>query len=216
MCATDPGTSVQARLGLSSPTSMSSKSYSLLVTGSGSAMLQNIADNNIVRVAASFDMGWFTRGTGRTYDRLSGKAAIIGCFSKKVLCYVTLNRKCAKCNYGHSPEDHDCRLNFVGSAKAMEPHAAILLTKDNPILNACHLEVGIFIANNDSNSVCAVKEANDQEVVNQSNKNHTANGVVNELYKIKKTYKKLIGTAIQYLKKSFITASPKIKGMFSI
>lgn len=44
---------------------------------------QNITLNDIVRIAVSFDMGWFTRGTGRTYDSLSDTAAIIGYFTKK-------------------------------------------------------------------------------------------------------------------------------------
>lgn len=164
---------------------------------------KNIPDDKTVRIAASFDMGWFTRSTGRTYDSLSGTAALIGYFTKKVVAYVTLNRKCAKCDRGHLPNDHDCRLNFVGSAKAMEPHAAVLLTKDNPILSACNLEIGIFIADNDSSSICAVRAVNDHEILKQSDKNHTSKGVVSELYKISKSHKELIGAAIQYLKKCF-------------
>lgn len=89
---------------------------------------KNIPEDQIVRIASSFDMGWFPRGTGRTYDSLSGTGALIGHFSKKVIAYITLNRKCAMCDHGHSPKDHDCRLNFAGSAKAMEPKAALLLT----------------------------------------------------------------------------------------
>jgi len=50
-----------------------------------------ISEKNIVRIAASFDMGWTTRGTGRSYDSLTGSAALIGYFSKKVLSYVTKN-----------------------------------------------------------------------------------------------------------------------------
>lgn len=164
---------------------------------------RNIPDNNIVRVAACFDVGWFTRGTGRTYDSLSGTAALIGYFSKKVIVYVTLNRKCAKCDQGHLPEDHDCRLNFMGSAKAMEPHAAVLLMKDHPILMECNIQVGIFIADNDSSSICAVRAANNHEVLKQSDKNHTSKGVVSELYKISKSFKELTSTDIQYLKKCF-------------
>lgn len=139
----------------------------------------------------------FTRGTGRTYDSLSGTGALIGYFSKKVIACVTLNRKCAKCDRGHSSDDHDCRLNFVGSAKAMEPHAAVVLTKDNPILRACNIEVGIFIADNDSSSICAVRTANNHEVLKQSDKNHTCKGVVGELYEISENFKEL--TTIQYL-----------------
>ncbi|KAK0076364.1 hypothetical protein PV325_005506 [Microctonus aethiopoides] len=130
-------------------------------------------------------MGWFTRGTGRTYDILSGTAASMGYFTKKVIAYVTLNRKCAKCDQSHLPNDHDCRMNFVGSAKAMEPHAAVLLTKDHRNLVECNIEVGIFIADNDSSSICAVRAANDHEILKQSDKNHTSKGVVSELYKIR-------------------------------
>ncbi|KAF2884669.1 hypothetical protein ILUMI_21504 [Ignelater luminosus] len=82
------------------------------------------------------------------------------------------------------PKDHDCRLNFVGSAKAMEPHAAVLLTKDHPILSECNIETGILIADNDSSSVCVARAANDHEILKQSDKNHTSKGVVSELYKI--------------------------------
>jgi len=88
---------------------------------------KNVSLENTVRIVASFDMGWTTRGTGRTYDSLSGIAALIGLFSKKVISYVTLNRKCRMCDLGHPIEDHNCKLNFEGSAKSMEPKAAVLL-----------------------------------------------------------------------------------------
>ncbi|XP_023246840.1 uncharacterized protein LOC111643363 [Copidosoma floridanum] len=164
---------------------------------------KSIDDKMVVRIAVSFDMGWFTRGTGRTYDSLSGTAALIGYYSKKVITFVTLNRKCAKCDRGHDKGDHDCRCNFTGSAKAMEPKAAVLLTKNNPILVARKLEVGIFIADNDSSSISAVRQACDHEVPKQSDKNHTTKGVVNALYKIQKSHKELNSVAIQYLKKCF-------------
>lgn len=164
---------------------------------------RKISDNMIVRVAGSYDMGWFTRGTGRSYDSLSGTGALIGYFTKKVIAYIVLNRKCRMCDAGNSPKSHDCRLNFVGSAKAMEPKAAVLLTKDNPILTACNLEVGIIIADNDSSSIAAVRSVISHEVVKQADKNHTSKGVVNELYKIKKSHKELTTNAINYLQKNF-------------
>ncbi|XP_074111470.1 uncharacterized protein LOC141535445 [Cotesia typhae] len=85
----------------------------------------------------------------------------------------------------------------------MEPHAAVVLTKDNPILRACNIEVGIFIADNDSSSIYAVRAANVHELLKQSDKNHTCKGVVGELYKISKNFKELTNTTIQYLKKCF-------------
>ena len=141
-------------------------------------------EENLVRIAASFDMGWTTRGTGRTYDSLSGTAALIGYYSKNVISYITLNRKCKKCDLGQSLSDHDCRLNFEGSAKAMEPHAAVKLVNENKILKKCNVEVGVLIADNDSSSISAIRNACTYEVVKQADKNHTSKGVTNALYKI--------------------------------
>ena len=167
----------------------------------------NISSRDTVRIAASFDMGWTTRGTGRTYDSLSGTAALIGFFTKKVISYVTLNRKCKMCDLASSREcpvkEHDCRLNFAGSAKAMEPKAAVELINNNPILMEANLEIGIIIADNDSSSICAVRNAINYEIIKQADKNHTSKGVVNELYKLKRNYKELTGTAIKYLQRCF-------------
>ena len=99
--------------------------------------------------------------------------------------------------------DHDCRLNFEGSAKAIEPYAAVELTENNVIFKKLKIEVGILIAHNDSSSISAVRGACNFEVVKQSDKNHTSKGLVNELYKINKKYKELTGTAIKYLQKCF-------------
>lgn len=148
-------------------------------------------------------MGWTTRGTGRIYDSLSGTAALIGYFSKKVISYVTLNRKCKKCDLGQSPSTHDCRLNFEGSAKAMEPHAAVKLVNENKILKKCNIEVGVVIADNDSSSISAIRNACTYEVVKQADKNHTSKEVMNALYKIKKGFKELTGPAIKYLQRCF-------------
>lgn len=117
------------------------------------------------------------------------------------MSYVTLNRKCKMCDRGHSPNDYDCRLNFEGSSKAMEPRAATLLTNNNSILTDANLQVGIVIADNDSSSICAIRNASEHEVIKQADKNHTSKGVVNELYKIQKKYKELTAVTIKYLKR---------------
>ena len=124
----------------------------------------------LVRIAAAFDMGWPTRGTGRQFDSLSGGASYIGFFSRKVLAYTSKNRKCRMCDLGHDPKDHDCRLNFVGSAKAMEPAAAAELANNNEIFKQCNVELGIMIADNDSNHISAVRAGSDHEVIKHSDK----------------------------------------------
>ncbi|KAJ8670909.1 hypothetical protein QAD02_002168 [Eretmocerus hayati] len=159
-------------------------------------------------------MGWFTRGSSRSYDSMSGTATLIGYFTKKVVGYIVLNRKCNMCDHGHSKEDHDCRLNFVGSAKAMEPKAAVLLSKSNAILEKCKLELGIVIADNDSSSICAMKEALGYQLVKQADKNHTSKGVLSSLFELKKRkkYKELTNIAIEYLRKNFDYCVSQNKG----
>ena len=136
-------------------------------------MLMLLEYQLLVRIAATYDMGWPTRGTGREYDSLSGAAAMIGFFSKKVLSYTSKNRKCRLCDLGYDPKDHDCRKNFDGSAKAMEPAAAAELANQNPIFEAFKVELGIMIEDNDSSSISAIRAGSNYEVIKHSDKNHT-------------------------------------------
>ena len=69
-------------------------------------------------------MGWSKRRNGKQYDSLNGYSGIIGPLTGGILDFTTRNRKCRKCDTSQSKEEHDCRLNFVGSAKAIEADAA--------------------------------------------------------------------------------------------
>ncbi|XP_058810868.1 uncharacterized protein LOC131675758 [Phymastichus coffea] len=148
-------------------------------------------------------MGWFTKGSGRTYDSLSGTATLMGKYSKKVLSTMTLNRVCKKCEIGLSKDSHDCRLNFYGTAKAMEPYAAVKLTKDNDILASCNVEVGVIITDNDSSAIAAMRNSLNYEIVKQADKNHQSKGVTKALWKIQPKFKELNGDSINYLDKCF-------------
>lgn len=77
-------------------------------------------------------MSLSTRET-ESYDSLSGSAVLIGYLFKKVLAYITLNRKCKQCDEGKKDKIHDCRVDFKGQAKAMKPCAAVELTVNNDI-----------------------------------------------------------------------------------
>lgn len=148
-------------------------------------------------------MGWPTKGSGRSYNSLSGIAAYVGYFSKKILAHVVLNRKCIKCDRNHPKNDHDCKLNFEGSAKAMEPKAAAMLVDSNPIFKQCNVELGVFIGDNDSSAICAARNAANHEIVKQDDLNHTKKGLVSQLYKIIKKHKELNSSNIKYLSKCF-------------
>ena len=107
---------------------------------------------------------------------------------------------------GHDKSDHDCRLNYVGSAKGMEPKAAIALVSDNDILSKENIELGIIVADNDSSAILSARNSVSYEIIKQADKNHTTKGVSNALYKIKKSHKELNSVTIKYLQWSFAAA----------
>ncbi|KAJ8678072.1 hypothetical protein QAD02_013859 [Eretmocerus hayati] len=164
---------------------------------------KNMRNGMIVGIAGAFDVGWFTRGSNRSYDSPSGTGTLIGYFNKEVIGYAVLNCMCAMCNFGHFPDDHNCRLNFVGSAESMEPEAVVRVTRDNESLKKHNVEIGIIVADNDSSAILAAREVSDQEIVKQHDKNHTSKGVVSASYKIKPSYKELTSVVMKYLNKCF-------------
>ena len=54
---------------------------------------------------------------------------MIGLHTKKVVGYSVMSKTCRKCDVatksGNTVPDHDCRKNWGGSSKAMEPAMAV-------------------------------------------------------------------------------------------
>ncbi|XP_071578827.1 uncharacterized protein [Temnothorax nylanderi] len=162
----------------------------------------------------SYDMGWSKRGAGRSYDSLNGFGAIIGVKTGLVLDYASCNRKCKRCDMGHDPRNHDCRKNFWGSAKAMEPHVAQNLVNNSTILKSQNVEVGVLIGDDDSSTIAACRATSSHPIVKFSDTNHAAGGVTKKLYKIanKRKHKELTKDGIVYLHRCFTYAMTTNKG----
>lgn len=176
----------------------------------------NAACGSVINIIVSYDMGWSKRGNGRSYDSLNGYAAIIGFLSNKVLDYTTRNRKCAKCDRGHSKDDHDCRENFQGSAKAMEADAGAHLVNKSKVLQCAKVNVGVLIGDEDSSTIFAVKKGRDNIIYKLADKNHLVKHFTNELYDLAKRFKELKKTGvISHLKKCFCYAIAQNKGKTS-
>ena len=80
-------------------------------------------------LVASFDAGWQSRGSGRSYNSKSGHAVLIGGKSGKIISYGSRIRNCKQCSV-NPKKKHDCRKNWDGSAKSMEGDLAVeLVTK---------------------------------------------------------------------------------------
>lgn len=91
----------------------------------------------------------------------------------------------------------------------MEPDAAVNLVKKSAILKETNTEVGVFVGDDDSSSISAVRKAVQHEIAKRSDKNHTAKGVKNLLYKIDKANDldhELNTESIKYLHKCFTYA----------
>lgn len=157
-------------------------------------------------------MGWSKRGNGKNYDSLNGYGAIIGFLTGKILDYATRNRKCSKCDAGHT-EDHDCRKNFVGSAKAMESDAGASLINNSSILQEVGLKVRVVIGDDDSSTMCAEKKDNFETIHKLSDKNHLIKNYGKDLYELSKSFKELkTKGVIPHLKKCFSYAVAQNKG----
>ena len=76
----------------------------------------DLETSDVVGIAGSFDMGYGTKVTGRTYDSCTGHASLFGHESKKLIGYQTKTRKCFKCDKGHSPDSHNCQGVYDGTA----------------------------------------------------------------------------------------------------
>lgn len=137
-------------------------------------------------------MGWAHRSNGYAYDSL-GCCAIIGYFTGKVLDYISFNRLCDHCTKDEKNDikkPHDCRANYQGTAKGMEPVGAVKLVANNKILKEANTEVVIFIGDNDAGCMSDLRKAGCFTIIKQSDMNHTSKGVKNALWEIKKTHLK--------------------------
>lgn len=67
-------------------------------------------------LTVSVDAGWQKRGSGRSFDSLSGHCSMIGSHTGKIIDYEVRSKSCRICENatkaGRVPKDHDCRKNW--------------------------------------------------------------------------------------------------------
>ncbi|CAD6232756.1 GSCOCG00012233001-RA-CDS [Cotesia congregata] len=148
----------------------------------------DLAVGQIVNIILSYDMGWSKRGNGRSYDSLNGYGTVIGFLSKKILDFSSRNRKCRLCDLGHKKDDHDCRKNFEGSAKAMEPDVGAQLLNNSTILQNASVSARVLIGDEDSSTIANVRRNIREKIFKLADKNHLNKHFVNELYGLQKQF----------------------------
>ena len=131
----------------------------------------------------------------------------------KVLDYRTKNRLCSSCSKGCDPSDHDCRLNYVGSAKRMEAVAGADLVNNSKILKGAKLQVRVIIGDDDAQTIDEISRGSTKQIFKLSDSNHLNKNFSKDLYIIKPIYREMKKAGvIAHLKKCFSYCIAKNKG----
>ena len=165
-----------------------------------------------VGITASFDMGWQRRSSGRLYNSKSGVGALIGKETGKLIAYNSRVSNCKQCEVNEkngTQKDHDCRLNWLGSAKSMEADVAVELVKE---VESSKCRVSTIIGDDDATTINKIEKNIDYPIVKLSDFNHSKKSVANDLYSLQKKFKILQPKVIRYLTDCFSYAISQNKG----
>ncbi|XP_074099929.1 uncharacterized protein LOC141528006 [Cotesia typhae] len=110
--------------------------------------------------------------------------SLIGYYSGKVISYNTRSTRCSRCEHGHPKRDHDCRENFDGSARAMEPDMSVELVTNNKLLKEENVIISVLIGDDDSSAIAAIRREALHEVEKWSDTNHAKKNFNSRLYKL--------------------------------
>ncbi|XP_048749762.1 uncharacterized protein LOC125647095 [Ostrea edulis] len=157
-----------------------------------------LTDSQEDGIVASFDGAWQKRGTGRAYNSLTGHATLIGQKTGKCVGYALKSKKCRICSAAKvknvTPRKHNCKKNWSGSAKAMEPAMACEMLQS--ILDSGE-KVSTLVMDNDSTTIARVKSTVDKSITKRCDSNHTKKGFTASLIELSKTHKLLRNTKVR-------------------
>ena len=138
---------------------------------------------------------------------------MIGPESGKVVNYAVRAKNCRVCslaeNSHSAPPEHDCHVNYCGSAKGMESDMVIDMVKE---LHDKGEIVEAIVGDEDTTTISRLRATVDKQITKLSDKNHVKKLLGNSLYSIKKDHKSLTIKVIQYLQKCFAQTLSKGKG----
>ncbi|XP_052223037.1 uncharacterized protein LOC127838944 isoform X1 [Dreissena polymorpha] len=159
--------------------------------------------NNEIDV--SVDAGWQKRGSGRAYDSLSGHCSMVGTKTGKVFAYAVRTKTCRVCSQhkkkGNDPcKLHDCRINWSGSAKAMEPDMVTEMIIETAKKG---VKATGIVGDDDTTTAARLKTNVPHMVEKRSDKNHVKKNLANCLYGMQKNFPTLSTKNINYLLKLF-------------
>ena len=117
---------------------------------------------------------------------------MIGAQTGKLIGYSVRSKFCKTCDEstrkGKTPKKHDCRMNWSGSAKAMEQEMVIEIMRKCKDSGA---SVDTIIADDDTTTIAKIKQSVNPDIKKKSDKNHVKKNIGNALYSLRNKHKKL-------------------------
>ena len=162
--------------------------------------LQTLHIENSTRLTCSYDMGWQKRAGGRIYDSISGHGFMIGCFTRKVVGWGVMRKKCKICEVMTQKYDdihpHECLINYEGSSGAMESKLAVRMIHDTWNKSGKKVTIGTIVADDDSTLKANTKNKNNRGLLDDdietpkflADPSHRIKCIIRSVYKlVKKT-----------------------------
>lgn len=129
---------------------------------------------------------------------------MIGCKTGKVLEYAVRSKTCRVCDraerYGYKGKEHDCRKNWSGSAKAMEPDMVVEMVEK---VREKGIRTVSLVGDEDASTISLVRMKLDQSIKKKSDRNHIRKTVSSLLYGVNKRHKSFSVRCVKYIMKLF-------------
>lgn len=149
-------------------------------------------------ISVSYDGAWQKRGKGR--DSTTGFGTVIGQNTGKVLDYGVKATKCRTCDAHEDPPPHNCRRNFRGSSKSMEPEIAVQCFNQATTHGLKYKE---YIGDEDATTESHVRNRVKYDTVKRTDRNHASRTLGSRLYNLQKSVKGLTAGVINYILRLF-------------
>lgn len=130
---------------------------------------------------------------------MTGHCSAIGIKTGKVVGYSVRSKRCRACKTKKG-KDHDCRLNWAGSAKAMEPDMVAGIIQD---ISKKGVETKAIIGDDDTSTIARIHSSVDKNIQKRSDMNHVKKTLSNNLFKLQKICPELTTKVIRYFQKLF-------------
>ncbi|XP_062592816.1 uncharacterized protein LOC134254308, partial [Saccostrea cucullata] len=154
-------------------------------------------------ITVSMDGAWQKRGSGRSFESLTGHCSMVGNETGKILGYSVRNKSCKICDTAAEnhqlPAPHNCKRNWTVPCKSMEPDMVVELIGKTTEKG---IQIEGLVADDDTTVMSRVLDIS-SNIQKLSDKNHIKKNIANSLYNLKKEHSSLSSKVIKYLQKCF-------------